>query len=242
MEFFDRLFDRSTAIEPSEVIRRLASLGDSFPTDERVSKQLFDVLISLPTSTKPEKEWPAELRDVIAKGEEVVEILGRDLEGNPNDRMGKKLYFAIALTYIKSPSVIEPLCRFLEMNIAMMLWPSKMSDSITMFDAYEVIYIAIARALYWNQAVDVLPRLRVILEKGKQKRMLNALPYAIRAIGFIGNDNDIPLVEQFFSFSCPGFDLSEKAVKIEAKHALYALRHPEKRNRRANSHIDSWKC
>ncbi len=230
---------------PAEAIRKLEAIGDLFPADERVSNHLFHVLISLPTATKPEASWPNELTDVIIRGDEVVQALAHGLEGNPDDHPGRKLHFAIALCYIRSPNVVEPLCSFLEKNIMMQLWPTRIEllgdDEITFFDAYEVIYIAIARAFYWNQANSILPRLRVILEKGKQKQMLNALPYAIRAIGFIGDRDDIPLIKEFIGFCCPEFDLSEAAVKQDAKHALYALTHLEEREIRANTHIDQWK-
>ena len=109
-----------------------------------------------------------------------------------------------------------------------------------MFDGFEVIYMAIARAFYWNQATDILPRLRAILENDKQNRRLNALPYAIRAIGFIGDDSDIPLIEQFLNYSCPDFDISQATIREEAKRAFYALRHPDQREQRANSDASAW--
>ena len=71
--------------------------------------------------------------------------------------------------------------------------------------------------------------------------MLNALPYALRAIGFLGTEDDSSRVAPFEQFACPRFDISQARVRLEAKHALYALRHPDERETRANTYLDVWR-
>jgi hypothetical protein len=235
---------------PIEAIQRLEKEADLFPNNKQASMRLFRVLIDCPSETQPKSSWPAPLTDVINCGEEAVEMLANGLEGDQYVPTGRKLYFALALCYIRSPKIAKPLCDFLEENLMMTIWPGKMKGVIpnflkgrlVVYDVFETVYICIARALYWIQATSILPRLRAILHQSTQKKnsMLNALPYALRAIGFLGTKEDIPLVEKFLSFSCPDFDMSEFRVKNEAKHALYALRHPEEREKRANSHSDAW--
>lgn len=239
MKFFD-LFKSSPEDFALKTVRRLADLSEFFPSDPLTTRQLFDVLISLPSTNEPKASWPLYLRNVISLGEPAVESLGSGLGGAPVDQMGKKMYFAIALSYIKSPLVNDPLCGFLELNAGMFIWPGEMGGRIVMFDGFEVIYMAIARAFYWNQAIDMLPRLRAILENDKQNRRLNALPYAIRAIGFIGGEGEIPLIEQFLNYSSPDFDISQATIREEAKRALYALLHPDQREQRANSDASTW--
>lgn len=240
MKFFD-LFKSSPDDFAIKTVRRLTNLSEFFPSDPLTTRQLFDVLISLPSTNEPKASWPLYLRNVISLGEPAVKILGSGLDGAPVDQMGKKMYFAIALSYIKSPLVNDPLCGFLELNAGMFVWPGEMGGRIVMFDGFEVIYMAIARAFYWNQATDMLPRLRAILENDKQNRRLNTLPYAIRSIGFISDESDILLIKQFLNYSCPDFDISQATIREEAKRALYALLHQDQREKRANSEMASWK-
>ncbi len=231
--------------------------------------RLFSVLTDLAFETEPKSGWPQVLRDVVSVGEETIVYLEMELDRlasrlptgiGPQQQLGsdllsrlqnvwkelemaKLLYFSVALCYIKSPRVAAPLCSLLEKNIQSWVWPRLIDDNIVMFDPFERVYIASARAFYWVCAANVLPRLRQILREVSRRHdsMLNALPYALRAIGFLGTSKDIPLVETFQDFSCPPFDVSEATVRIEAKHALYALRHPEERQNRASSHIDTWR-
>ena len=100
MKFFD-LFKSSPDDFAVKTVRRLTDLGELFPSNALITRQLFDVLISLPASTEPKASWPLYLRNVISLGVPAVKILGAGLDGAPVDQMGKKMYYAIALAYIK---------------------------------------------------------------------------------------------------------------------------------------------
>jgi hypothetical protein len=228
--------------------------------------RLFQVLTKLQFRTAVDETWTPSLRQIIACGEDAVPWLTTQLDrltprlGVPQPKLdsnilqniqrwwneqelARLLYCAVALCYIRSPRTVQPLCTLLEANAQAWIWPRSMGQRVMFMDSIERVYTAISRALYWNKATSVLPRLRGILDTAHRapERVLNALPYTIRAIGFLGSALDAEIVEPFQRFSCPQFDVSERYVRTEAKHALYVLRHPDERESRANSPLDDWR-
>lgn len=250
------------------VIRALETESSLVPDDKHATSRLFNVLTDIQFHTHPHHGWPKSLTDVIALGEKaipwiqhqvctlvakpIVEVDAVHVQADSilrvqrnlykQQQIPKLLYFTIALCYIKSPRIAPTLLTVLEKNIQMWLWPDLLDNKVAFFDPFERIYIGIARALFWVKAEETLARLKDFLQQAMslQNSMLNSLPYAIRAIGFLGTEAEIIIVKQFLEFSSPGFDVSESKVRLEAKHALYSLQHPEEQEERANSPSDAW--
>jgi hypothetical protein len=227
--------------ECAEAIRNFKVEAELIPKDKQATLGLFNVLLECQSENQPKNSWPKALVDVISCGEQAVNPLSELIKDAQDEQdAGRILYFAIALCYTRSPKIAEPLCSLLEKNLFISgFWP----HTNTIFDAFAFLYIATARAFYWSNATSILPRLRSILNRSIkcENALMMALPYALRAVGFIGNNEDIPLVKNFISFSCPYDSCVEAAVRREAGHALYALRHPNQRDIRANSRSDTWK-
>jgi hypothetical protein len=253
-----------------DAIRALETESFLVPDDKHATTRLFNVLTDIQFHTHPHPGWPKPLAEVIALGEKAIPSIQHQvyalvakpivevdavhvqpesiLQDQRNlykqQQIPKLLYFTIALCYIKSPIIAPPLLTVLEKNIQMWIWPELLDNKVAFLDPFERVYIGIARALFWVKAEETLSRLKDILQQAmsRQNSMLNSLPYAIRAIGFLGTEAEITIVKQFLEFSSPGFDVSESRVRLEAKHALYALQHPEEQEERANSPSDAWRA